>query len=161
MKLLVPILAAIIVIGGTTIGLGYAGVINIPGITPSKRTQTAAQPKESEQSAKEAPSETPSGGQAATEGAKPEEPPQQESPPAPQPAKEAPPKDGTERLAKLWATMDAQKVAALVEKWKDGDVLLVLAKMDDEKLAEVLAALPPERALELSRGIKALEGGGR
>jgi hypothetical protein len=161
MKFLVPILAAIIVIGGTTIGLGYAGVINIPGITPSKRTQVAVKPEEGKEAAKDTSGSAAGVQEPTQEGSAPESAPQEEPPPPSPPVEEPPPKDGTERLAKLWATMDAQKVAALVEKWKDGDVLLVLAKMDDEKLAEVLAALPPERALELSRGIKALEGGGR
>lgn len=161
MKLLVPLLAGIIVLGGTTIGLGYAGVINIPGITPSKK----AKPAPAQANAEQANALAPEGGEAPgnpSESAQPDESAQEEPPPAdPPPSETTPPQDGTERLAKLWATMDAQKVAALVEKWKDGDVLLVLAKMDDEKLAEVLSALPPERALELSRGIKALERGGK
>lgn len=161
MKLLVPVLAAIIVLGGVTIGLGYAGVINIPGITPSKKAKPAAEPAEAQSSTESSPTAADKA-DAPKQGAQSVEAPSQvEVPPSAPSAEAAPRKDGTERLAKLWTTMDAQKVAALVEKWKDGDVLLVLAKMDDEKLAEVLAALPPERALELSRGIKALERGGK
>jgi len=162
MKLLVPVLAGIIVLGGTTIGLGYAGVINIPGITPSKKATPAAEQAEAEPSADAESSPSASAaashdGDATSDAA----PPEQEASLPPPPAEEAPRKDGTERLAKLWATMDAQKVAALVQQWNDGDVLLVLAKMEDEKLAEVLSALPPDRALELSRGIKALDRGGK
>lgn len=164
MKLLVPILAGIIVLGGTTIGLGYAGVINIPGITPTKKAPPATEQAEGEADASADAESSPTASAAApAEGSpSPNTPPPEEKPPLPPPpADEAPRKDGTERLAKLWATMDAQKVAALVQQWKDGDVLLVLAKMDDEKLAEVLSALPPDRALELSRGIKALDRGGK
>lgn len=164
MKLLVPILAGIIVLGGATIGLGYAGIINIPGITPSKKATPAVEKAEAgvEASADADSSPTASAAESPEEGPSSNAaPPEEEASLPPPPAEEAPRKDGTERLAKLWATMDAQKVAALVQQWNDGDVLLVLAKMDDEKLAEVLSALPPERALELSRGIKALDRGGK
>ncbi|MER3413622.1 MAG: hypothetical protein C4341_05175 [Armatimonadota bacterium] len=169
MKLLVPILAAIIVIGGTTIGLGYAGVINIPGITPPKKVKSTAKQVDGEQAANPTSLANERLGQQATDDAKTKA---KSDSPISDPAtptteetrasrEQTSRQDGTERLAKLWTAMDAQKVAALVQQWKDGDVLLVLAKMDDEKLAEVLSALPPERALKLSRGIKALERGGK
>ncbi len=164
MKLLIPLLIAIIVIGGTFIGLGYAGVVNIPGITPEKKAKQANAADVAQQGADEANQQNKATLQTTANPAAPaeQEPPAVEPPSAPSPEPEVIQQpDGTERVAKLWASMDAQKVAALVQAWKDGDVVMILAKMDDEKLAEVLAALPPEKALEISRGIKAMDRGGK
>lgn len=60
--------------------------------------------------------------------------------------------------------MDTAAVKKILLKWEDGDALPVLAKMEDVKLAELLAAIAaddPEKAARISKGIKALEKGGK
>lgn len=157
MKGMIVILVGVIVLGGVGIGLGYAGIINIPGITPKKAPAKVtpgaelADSKKSEVATPVTPIVTP----------KPE--PKVE---APQPEK---PKvvervDGTDRVAKLWAAMDSETLSKVLAKWNDGGVLAILAKMDDKKLAELLntiATTDPDRAARISQGIKSMEKGGR
>ncbi len=156
MKLLVPILSAIVVLGGTVIGLGYARVINIPGITPSKKEQ----PKEP--TSTEKPEQSNEG-----LGSPPTSPPPSTEVSQP-PSAQAQPEavitervDGTERLAKLWSSMDTEALVKVLDQWSDGDVLRVLARMDDKKLAELLSELEPDKAARISMGIKSLEKGGK
>lgn len=156
-------LVALIAIGGTVIGLGYAGVMKIPGITPDKKKTTAA----TQGTATKSKAEETTGNNKSTEQppaaeppAKPVEPPVSEPPPT----TSAPKKDGTERVAGLWSNMDTAAVKKILLKWEDGDALPVLAKMEDVKLAELLAAIAtddPEKAARISKGIKALEKGGK
>jgi hypothetical protein len=150
-KLLIPILIGIIVLGGTAVGLGYAGVLNIPGLTPKKRTTPQADPQ-SAKPANETQAETPT------------------VTPEPAPAAGTPPaatteltrrEDGTERLAKVWAEMEIDVLVKVLSEWNDGDALAVIARMDDKKIAEILNALPADRAARISIGIKALEKGGK
>jgi hypothetical protein len=157
MKLLVPVLSAIIVIGGGIVGMGYAGVIHIPGITPPKKVK----PKPTEDTLVEQRESNDSNLQAVT----PEEP-----APQPEPSRQVEPppppvitqrSDGTVRLAALWSSMETEALVKLLEQWNDGDALQVLAKMDNKKLAEVLGALPPDKAARISMGIKSLEKGGK
>jgi flagellar motility protein MotE (MotC chaperone) len=155
MKFLVILLVVIIIIGGAVIGMGFAGVLNIPGITPPKK-----KPEVVDQTTDDAPivNETQSEDSLAEKAIEPSDKRHEERTPPPviRPAK-----DGTERLAKLWSDIDPTSLIKIIEKYGDSDLLPVLAKMDDEKLAKVLAALPPERAAVISRGIKALEKGGK
>lgn len=140
---LVVLLLAVIALGGTLIGLGYAGIVNIPGITPKK---AAKKPQAAQET--------------------PEQPAAQEiqQPALPEPIKEpeiVPQKDGTERLAKLWATLDAETLRDIYLKYPDGDALAVLAKMDDAKVSALLAVLPPDKAAQVSKAIKSLPKGGK
>lgn len=154
MKFLVILLVALIIIGGAVIGMGFAGVVNIPGITPpKKKTETIDQPVD--------------GSSTVNDLKSPEQSDDKTTEPIVQNREATPPpivrpaKDGTERLAKLWSDIDPTSLIKIIEKYGDSDLLPVLAKMDDEKLAKVLAALPPERAAVVSRGIKTLEKGGK
>lgn len=146
---LVVILLAIIALGGTVVGLGAAGVINIPGITPpkNKKRQTLDIPKPTEKI-------TQVNAQTATV------PP----PISPDPAKVKTPKDGTDRVAKLWSNMDADTLLKVLKKWPEGDAVTILAKMDDAKLTQLLVAMAaesPDKAAEFSKLIKALPKGGK
>ncbi len=157
MKGVILLLIGIIVIGGTTIGLGYAGIINIPGITPKKQPKPAPQGEEKSET-KESPKEP--------EIPKPsiEEPKKIEVPKEPeQQPKVVQRVDGTDRVAKLWSSMDSENLSKVLAKWNDGDVVAILAKMDDKKLSELLntiASTDPDKAARLSQGIKALDKGG-
>jgi hypothetical protein len=155
-KLLVPILLAMVVLGGTVIGLGYARVINIPGITPPKKQQPE------EVTGAEKPEQTNEGlGSHPTPQPPPSEVAQSTPPPAQPQAVITERVDGTERLAKLWSSMDTDALVKVLDQWNDGDVLRVLARMDDKKLAELLSELAPDKAARISMGIKSLEKGGK
>lgn len=156
MKLLVPVLSAIIVIGGGIVGLGYAGVIHIPGITPTK--QAKPKPNEDTPLEQQASNDTNLQAVAPEESAPRQEPAPQVEPP---PAVVTQRADGTVRLAALWSSMETEALVKLLEQWNDGDALQVLAKMDNKKLADVLGALPPDKAARISMGIKSLEKGGK
>lgn len=157
MKLLVPILLVIIVVGGTIIGLGFASVINIPGITPAKKKADEATSEPVAASNEEIGQKEATATQPVTQEAAPAPPPQNPAP-APQVTQRV---DGTDRLAKLWSAMDTDALAKVLEQWNDGEALRVLAKMDDKKLAELLSVLPPDRAARISMGIKSMEKGGK
>ncbi len=154
MKFLIIICVVVVVIGGLFLGLAYSGKITVPGITPKKQAKTdpiKGQPAE----------EKPLG--SVTEVKQPEEAIKNTPPPVSQPKSEEPPsiqKDGTERVAKIWSSMDTDALVKLLETWEDGDALLVIAKMEDKKLAELLSALPAERAARLSKGLRMLNKGG-
>lgn len=154
MKFLIIICVVVVVVGGLLIGLAYSGTITIPGITPKKQAKSGST---EEQVAEEKPSGN------VTEVKQPEEVIENTPPPASQPKAEEPPsiqKDGTERVAKIWSSMDTDALVKLLETWEDGDALLVIAKMEDKKLAELLSALPSERAARLSKGLRTLNKGG-
>ncbi len=154
MKFLIIICVAVIVIGGLFIGLAYSGTITVPGITPKKQAKT-------DQIELQIAEEEPSGN--VTEVKQPKEVIESTPPPVSQPKAEEPPsiqKDGTERVAKIWSSMDTDALVKLLETWEDGDALLVIAKMEDKKLAELLSALPAERAARLSKGLRMLNKGG-
>lgn len=73
-------------------------------------------------------------------------------------AKPAPPTtdpvQGIKKVAKLWNGLDAAQLMPIVKDWKDPELAKVLTKMDADKVAELLAALPPKRASTLSRAIQ-------
>lgn len=150
---LVIILLAVIALGGTAIGLGYAGILRIPGITPAKKkTLESKQEKQTAASA-------------ATANATPPI----KIVPTPAPAaipqkKIEPVEDGSDRLAKLWSSLDAESLQKILDKWPSGDTIPILAKMEDDKLAELLAQIvskSPAKAAQLSKAIKALPKGGK
>lgn len=160
MKGLIFILVGVLVLGGTAIGLGYAGIINIPGITPKKAPAKSSSPAQDTAS-----NQTPKSGDAAPTtpvvAPKPEPKAEEPTPDKPKPVQRV---DGTDRVAKLWASMDSETLSKVLTKWNDGDVLAILAKMDDKKLAELLntiASTDPDRAARISQGIKSMEKGGR
>ncbi|MCL6623392.1 MAG: hypothetical protein K6T17_02090 [Fimbriimonadales bacterium] len=142
------IIAAIVVTLGLVFGLGFTGIIKIPGITPKKQAQNATK----EETPEEKVAQTPKEATAKPSNAKN---PKQTNPSAPSPNS----KDGSERLAKIWSLLDAETVAEILKGWNDQDAIPVLTKMEDKKLAEILSALPPERAAKLSQKIKNLPQG--
>ena len=141
---LVVILLAVIALGGLVIGLGYAGVLYIPGISAVKKR--GAKPQVVTNVVTQAPTVQPPA-------------PKITQPQTQTPIK--PPPDGTDRVAKLWSSLDVESIQKILDKWPSGETLPILAKMNDEKLAELLAKLPPAKAAELSRNLKALPKGGK
>jgi hypothetical protein len=63
---------------------------------------------------------------------------------------------GEVALAKLWASIDAEQLAQITAGWKPVELAPVLMRMRTEQVAELLAAMPAERASAVSREIKRL-----
>jgi hypothetical protein len=122
-----------VLVGGGVVGLGLAGVVNIPGLTPKKKPVAATKEPE-----KPKPKVT-----------------KRESPPETK-ATASDPVKGYEAVAKLWNELEGPKLLAVTEKWKDQDLAPILMRMDPDKVVELLALVPPDRANRLSRAIQAL-----
>lgn len=132
MKKVILIVLPLLIIGGSVVGLGMAGVVNIPGLTPKKKPAPTVAAKKIEE--KKAP-----------------------APKKPKPAptvKAADPTKGEEAVAKLWNEMDMKALLPITEKWKDAELAAILSKMDNEKVVELLSAMKAERAVTLTRAIK-------
>jgi hypothetical protein len=64
------------------------------------------------------------------------------------------PAQGVRKVAKLWNELEPEKLQEIVADWKDPELAKVLARMEVEKVAELLSVLPPDRASKLSRAIQ-------
>lgn len=153
MKMLM--IVAPIVIIGIVAGLGFSGVIQIPGITPKKAAKAGAAmyaQKDDKPLAQKAPATT--------------------APPKPSDKTTAPPKkvadskpvkkdaeQGADALAGVWNDVQTPQLLKIADKWKDDDFARVLSHMDSSKVAEILESLAqtkPERASKLSRTLQDL-----
>jgi flagellar motility protein MotE (MotC chaperone) len=132
MKKVILIVLPLLIIGGSVVGLGMAGVVNIPGLTPKKQAAApvveAKKPEPKKEVAK-----------------KPKEAPK---------AKSGDPAKGQEAVAKLWNEMEMKSLLPITEKWKDAELAPILAKMDNEKVVELLSGMKPKRAVALTRAIQ-------
>lgn len=70
------------------------------------------------------------------------------------PAPTSDPDKGVKKVASLWNQMEVEKLQALTADWKEPELARVLSRMETEKVAELLAALPPARASALTRAIQ-------
>jgi hypothetical protein len=133
-------------------GLGFSGVVNIPGITPQKEHKKTPPPEAKTTAVKVAPKKaTP----ALT--------------PTPKPKVVAnlikkDPDQGADALAAVWSEMKVQDLVKVTEKWNDADLAKVLMHMEPDKVAKLLSELTqgepdtkpkvpanPERASKLSK----------
>jgi hypothetical protein len=128
------------------LGLAFAGIINVPGVTPEKKKAVAAKVYSSDKDQK---------------------PPKKASTPpklTPPNKKLPPPKvtvttkdidKGAEQLAAVWDEMPVDKIVPIAETWKDPDLVRVFSHMDTGKVAKILAAVKDvDRASRLSRQIQ-------
>ncbi|MBV6459861.1 MAG: hypothetical protein HONBIEJF_03015 [Fimbriimonadaceae bacterium] len=138
----------LVVIGGSVVGLGIAGVLNIPGLTPMKKAGKNLY----------------GAGADVLYGEKKDAPPPLalKKPPAKKPEPEAPkpipPKPdkikGAKKIARVWNSLEALKVVEISRAWKDTELALVLSNMESEKAAQVLASMDAGRAGKLSQEIQ-------
>jgi hypothetical protein len=135
MKKVILIVLPLLVIAGAVVGLAMAGVVQIPGLTPKK----AAKKK---------------GAEPVVEVKKPEP---VAKKPKPEPKPKAPDRTkGYDAVAILWNEMDIKKLVPLAEKWKDAELAPILARMENDKVVELLTQLKPERAVALTRALQKL-----
>ncbi len=149
MKKIMMILIPVLLIGGV-VGAGMMGVIEIPGLSPQKKKPPLPYGEAgADVVKKEAPKADP----------KPETKSDQKTE-APKTAtvKQDPPKPdldkGAKKLAKLWNSMQPDKILAMADKWKDPELARVLGFMEVEKAATVLSQMKPDRASKLSQAIQ-------
>lgn len=57
-----------------------------------------------------------------------------------------------QRLAKIFAQMQARNAAKVLEQMEDGDIRSVLSLMGDRQAAAILSAFPPVRAAAITKG---------
>lgn len=134
MKILMFLLP--VIIAGVVLGLGFAGIINIPGITPAKKKPPVTKVEEKKKPKVETP----------------------KKPPA-TPAPVGNPDKGFEAVAKLWNETEVKDLMKITEKWKDEDLSPILRKMDPEKVVEFLTEIgktKPDRASSLTKMIQKL-----
>lgn len=128
---LVPILLA-----GAIVGLGLAGVVNIPGLTPKKKVTAKVAAKVDKPKVKP--------------------PPKEET----KPKVTGNPVKGFETVAGLWNEMPTQKLLDITAKWTDKDLGPILLRMEPEKVVDYLGQLKAERAASLTREIQRLAEAG-
>jgi hypothetical protein len=135
----IPLLAVISAVAG----LAVMGIIKVPFLK--------GRPKDAKPTA---------GAKKPPQTAKPKPPPTPSTPKPTLPAKQTPsastsdPAKGVKKVAKLWNEMEVAKLQELTADWTEPDLARVLAQMETEKVAELLAALPPKRASALTRAIQ-------
>lgn len=143
MKKVLLIVLPILLIVGVVLGLGFAGIINIPGITKKKKAKAPLV------AAKTAPKVAKAEARKAAE-----------TPKATKPVSfkvVTPPPDlvqGDRKLAEVWAEMDPTQLAKIIDDWKDQDLARVLVLMDADKVTALLAVMDSKRASLLSREIQ-------
>lgn len=146
------LIVVVALVGGLVVGAAMTGMVNIPGLTPAKKKAGAEAQYASDKDPK-------TDKTAAKKDAKPEK----AKPIAPPPkaavktlAPKTDPEIGYKKVAKLWNAMDAQKIKEQIGKgWKDAELARIFLKMDNDKVAEVLASLEPARATGLLKAIQA------
>lgn len=67
--------------------------------------------------------------------------------------------EGSSRMAKIFAAMEAKDAAAVLENLSNEEVQAILSNMSDRKVAEILGEFSPERAAGLSRIVLADRSG--
>ncbi|MHB8635269.1 MAG: MotE family protein [Fimbriimonadaceae bacterium] len=136
---LIFIIVGIVLLVGAVIGLGVAGIVPIPGLSPANKTQAkkddpkAADPKAD--AAKTLGPATPTA-PVATKPIK---------PPDPAPAA-APPKldldKGYTKLAAVWGEIDPKKLAdILLTQYRPEAAAPILKRMDEDKVAAVISSM--------------------
>jgi hypothetical protein len=141
-----------VVIIGAVAGLGFAGIIKIPGITPKKALANAAK------------------GYVQTEGkapvvakTEPKTPTKAADDPAPTKLAPKPAKkdldQGADALASVWNEIKTPELLKISANWKDDDLAIVLSHMDTSLVAKFLDEMAkggtdkpnPMRASKLSK----------
>lgn len=148
-KVLLILVPLLLLGGGTTVGLAMLGIVNVPFLPfGKKRTPPPVDDGKGGPMARTFLQIAAAGVglENAVAAAKKAVPP---APPAPPPDTGP----GEAKLAGLWAEMPTPQLAAIVEKWPQPQLGRILAKMDEEAVTNLLAALPPPKAIEISKSV--------
>ncbi|MFI5385578.1 MAG: hypothetical protein ACHQ50_05590 [Fimbriimonadales bacterium] len=152
-----PIMAIVpVVIVAVIAGLGFAGVINIPGLTPKKAVKNAAQMYAQKDDKPVA----------ANTAAKPATTPAPADKPKPKPVvkpSDLDPDQGADAIATVWNEIETPSLITITKDWSDADLAKVLAHMDTDAVAKFLDEMArtgsggkpdPVRASKLSKVLR-------
>jgi hypothetical protein len=132
----IMIVVSLLVMGGAVVGLGMAGVVQIPGLSPKKKAPAPV-----------------------VEAVAEKKPVAKKEPKSEPPPKTGDPEKGHLAVAELWNEMDLKALLPLTEKWREAEIAPILAKMDTEKVVELLSQMKPERAVVLTRALQRIAEG--
>lgn len=148
MKKLIFIIIPILLVG-TVVGLGYKGIINIPGLTPAKK----AIPKAKAASGKQKVNNPNTTNQSPPVALSPAS--SAPTPVAPKPIQSTVDQNaGAKKIAAIWGEMDPADIVKLIKNYKPKQVGLIFAKMDESQVAQVLELMPAKEAASLSQIIQ-------
>lgn len=134
MTAIAPIM--LLVLGGGIFGAGKMGIVKIPGVSPPKKVQPGEATKEAKPETKPKPAVKPKPAKA---------------PPVVEAAPREPAVPEEKKVAQIWNEIPTDKLQLVAAEYKDTELAKVLVHMDGEKAAEVLGALEPKRAAQVSR----------
>lgn len=123
--------------GGGAFFAAQKGIIQIPGITPAKKSAKKPEEKPTIEVAKKPKPSKPK-----------EAPKKQKVEPTSDPSK------GVEAIAGVWAGLKPDQLLPIASRYKDRDLAEILLVMDARKTASLLALMPAERAAKLSRELQ-------
>jgi len=126
-----------VIIAGAIAGLGLAGIINIPGLTPKKKVTANLDTKVDKPKVKAKPRVEPEKAKIAGDPVK-----------------------GYKTVAGLWNEMPTPKLVDITAKWREEDLSPILLRMEPEKVVEYLGLLKPEKAASLTKKIQQLAESG-
>jgi flagellar motility protein MotE (MotC chaperone) len=125
----------LLVAAGTAFGLAKTGIINIPGLSPKKKTKAIkVETKKKTRRAAKTPQENPIIASAAKVTINEQE--------------------GAMKLAESWNEIPTDKLLKVASQWSPGELAIVLKEMDPEKVASLLGAMPPKLSSIVSRSLK-------
>jgi len=130
------IVVSVLVLGGAVVGLGMAGVVQIPGLSPKKKAPAPV-----------------------VEAVAEKKPVADKKPKREPTPKTGDPEKGHIAVAELWNEMELKSLLPLTEKWREAELAPILAKMETEKVVELLSQMKPERAVVLTRALQRIAEG--
>lgn len=127
------------------------GIIDVPGLSPAQKKKNAAALYTEE-------GEKPADAVKEPETQVASRPAEQDAPPAkPEPQKpQVDPLTGQRELAKVWRSVDADTISAMVVSWTDDELARQFSVMPDKQVGEIIALLPADRAAKLCKLIQNL-----
>jgi hypothetical protein len=138
-KLIIVMIPVALIVA--VVALGMAGIVQIPGLTPAKKSLKKTDAMYGEKDDKKL---------AAKNAKKPTE--KKVDAPKPKPkavAKTSDPELGAEALAAVWNEMKAPELTSITKSWPEAELAKVLKYMDTGKVAKFLAGLvkgdPPNK----------------
>ncbi|MBX3119389.1 MAG: hypothetical protein KF784_10005 [Fimbriimonadaceae bacterium] len=151
MKKMLMIIIPLVLIGGGIFGAAKMGMVQIPGISPAKKTAGLYDADKEAlglyNSDKIEPTVLEETSPPATVATQPTVKP-------PEPDYQVDIVQGRKKLAKLWNSMDVATLLRITADWKDEDLAPQLAVMEPEKVALLLGSMDASRASKISKLIQ-------
>lgn len=152
---LIFIIIGVIVIVGAILGLGLAGIVTIPGLTPAKHKHTKAKADPKADDAKKQDQAKADAAAKATDDAKQADIKKQADAKATADKLAATPKldveKGYAKLAAVWSEIEPAKIEAILQTdYKPETAAPIFKRMDEDKVAAILTLMKPKDAAAYS-----------